>query len=70
MRTAVAQMTMTSDPELGTVIDTDAIKDENGQPLDPELDTCLRDTIDSLALPPLGPRAGKLPLQYSFRFSE
>ena len=64
---AMAQMTLTSDPELGTVIDTEAIKDSAGQPLEPSLDTCLRDAIDSLALPPLGPRGGKLPLQYTFK---
>lgn len=67
IRNATARMTMTSDPDLGTVIDTDAIKDADGQPLAPKLDECLRDTIDSLALPPLGP-GGKLPLEYTFRF--
>lgn len=70
MAGALAQMTLTSDPELGTVIDTDEIKDAAGQPLDAKLDACLRDTIDSLALPPLGPRGGKLPLQYTFNFSD
>ena len=64
----MAKMTLTSDPELGTVIDTDAIKDAAGQPLEPELDTCLRDAIDLLALPPIGPRGGKLQLQYTFKF--
>ena len=64
---AVARMTMISDPALGTVIDTDEITDEAGAKLAPAIDTCLRDTIDSLAIPPLGP-PGKLALQYSFRF--
>ncbi|HEY5946392.1 MAG TPA: hypothetical protein VIV40_12905 [Kofleriaceae bacterium] len=67
--TAAALMTMTSDPELGTVIDTDAINDADGKPLDPKVDSCLRDTIDSLALPPLG-QLGKLNIQYTFRFDE
>jgi hypothetical protein len=66
-RTAVAQMTMTSDPSLGTVIDTADILGPDGKKLGPTLDTCLRDSIDSLALPPLG-QPGKLQLQYSFRF--
>ena len=66
-RTAVAQMTMTSDPDLGTVIDTADVLGPDGKKLAPSLDTCLRDTIDSLALPPLG-QPGKLQLQYSFRF--
>jgi hypothetical protein len=66
-RTAAAQMTMTSDPDLGTVIDTADIHDPAGKTLDHTLDECLRDTIDSLALPPLG-QPGKLQIQYSFRF--
>jgi hypothetical protein len=67
MRDATALMTMTSDPELGTVIDTDEIKDAAGNPVAPKLDECLRDTIDSLALPPLGKR-GKVHVQYTFKF--
>jgi hypothetical protein len=68
VREALAQLTLTTNPELGTVIDTTEIKDANGQPLAPKLDTCLRDTIDSLALPPLGDKAGKLLVQYTFSF--
>lgn len=67
-RAAMALMTLMTDPELGTVIDTEAIKDADGAPLEAKLDTCLRDAIDSLALPPLAAKAGKLPLQYTFRF--
>ena len=66
-RHATALMVMTSDPELGTVIDTDRVTDGDGTPLDPALATCLRDTIDTLALPPLA-KLGKLPLQYTFTF--
>lgn len=64
---ATANLRLVTDPELGTVIDSDAITDADGQPLPPTLDTCLREVIDSLALPPLGPRGGTLPLQYTFR---
>ena len=64
---AAARMTLTSDPELGTVIDTEIIKDGDDRPVDPALDTCLRDVIDSLALPPLGDVGGRLQLQYTFR---
>jgi len=65
--TAAVQMTMISDPDLGSVIDTDAMLDGDGKPLAPELDDCLRTTIESLALPPLDV-GGRLPLQYSFLF--
>ncbi len=66
--TAAAMMTLTSDTELGTVIDTDGITDASGQPIAAALDECLRDTIDSLALPSLG-QTGVVKVQYSFRFS-
>jgi len=65
--TAVVTMTMTSDPDLGSVIDTDAMLDQDGKPLAPELDDCLRTAIESLVLPPLEV-GGRLPLQYSFLF--
>ena len=67
---AAARMTLSTDPELGTVIDTDTIKDGNDQPVDAALDACLRDVIDSLGLPPLGDVAGRLQLQYTFRSDE
>lgn len=66
-KTAAAMMTMASDPDLGTVIDTAAMTDASGQPLSRELDECLRDVVDSLALPPLG-QPGKLQIQYTFKF--
>jgi hypothetical protein len=68
-RVAVALMVMTSDPQLGTIVDADKLTDADGTPLDGALEGCLRDTIESLALPPLG-KPGKLPLQYSFRFDD
>jgi len=66
-KTAAAMMTMASDPDLGTVIDTATMTDASGQPLARELDDCLRDVVDSLALPPLG-QPGKLQIQYTFKF--
>jgi hypothetical protein len=65
--TATVMMTMVSDPELGTVIGDAVSLDRDGAPLRSALDSCLRDTIESLALPPLEV-GGKLPLQYSFVF--
>ncbi|MBK9036198.1 MAG: hypothetical protein IPL61_33970 [Myxococcales bacterium] len=66
-RTAAAAMTLITDPEFGTVIDTAAIHDRTGQPIDPALDACLRDRIDELALPPFG-TGGTIALEYTFRF--
>jgi hypothetical protein len=66
--TAAALMSLASDPELGTVIDTDGLTDKDQKPLDPKLEECLRDAIESLGLPPLGDHPGTVRLQYSFRF--
>lgn len=65
--TATVMMTMISDPDLGTVIDSALSIDHDGKPLTSALDNCLRDAIESLALPPLEV-GGRLPLQYSFVF--
>ena len=68
-RRPAVQMTLTGDPDVGTLIDAEELRDQDGRPLDPELDGCLRTTLGSLELPPL-PSANPLHLQYSFRFDE
>lgn len=64
---AAAMMTLITDPELGTVIDTERVTDEAGAPLPEALETCMRDAIETLALPGLD-KPGALPLQYTFVF--
>ena len=49
------------------MIDNAVVTDADGKPLEHALDECLRDAIDSLALPALV-KPGKLPIQYTFRF--
>lgn len=49
-KTAVAQITLTNDPDIGAVIDADQILDDQQAPLDPQLDACLRSTIQTLQL--------------------
>jgi len=67
--TAAAMMTLTGDPDIGTVIDADQITEEDGKPLDPKLDDCLRGTMQTLALPPLT-EGDKISVKYSFKFDE
>ncbi len=64
-RKAAARMTMISDPDLGTVVDTKVITDGTGKPVEPSLDDCMRDVIDSLALPTLG-QPGQLEVEFTF----
>jgi hypothetical protein len=49
----VAHLTLTGDPDIGTLIDAPQLKDTSGKPLPDALDDCLRDTFQSLELPPL-----------------
>lgn len=67
-RRATVQMALVGD-DVGTLIDADQLVDENGRPLAPELDACLRATLRSLQLPPLA-EGGDLHIQYSFRFDD
>jgi hypothetical protein len=65
--TAVAMMTLTGDPDIGTVIDADQMYDEHHQPIDPGVDACMRATMQTLELPPLQ-EGDSVKLQYSFKF--
>ena len=64
-RTATARMTLTGDPDIGTVIDADQIHDADQHPLDPALDACLRNTMQTLELPPLD-EGDAIQVEYSF----
>ena len=64
-RRPAVQMTLTGDRDVGTLIDAEQLRDQDGKPLDPELDSCLRTTLGSLELPPLD-TADPLHIQYSF----
>ncbi len=64
---AVALISMHGDPEVGTLIDPGEIHDEQQQPIDQEIASCLATTLQSLQLPPL--REGdSVQLQLSLRF--
>ena len=65
--TTMAMMTLTTDPDIGTVIDADQIFDDKNQPIPKALDECLRNTMQTLALPPLD-SDDQIKIQYSFRF--
>jgi hypothetical protein len=60
-------VTLTNDPDIGAVIDADQIVDDKQAPLDPQVDACLRSTMQTLQLPPLD-AGDTVKLQYSFRF--
>lgn len=69
LRQAAVQLTLTADPDVGTLIGADQLVDPDGKPLDAELDSCLRTTFSSLLLPALD-ATRDLHLQYSFKFDD
>ncbi|MEO8840089.1 MAG: hypothetical protein ABI591_07345 [Kofleriaceae bacterium] len=63
----VAKLSLTSDPDVGTIIDAHQISDDQGRPLMATFDDCLRDTIQQLALPPIAD-GGTIEVTYPMTF--
>lgn len=49
-----AHFTLTGDPDIGTVIDANQLFDDSKNALPSKLDDCIRGTLQTLELPPLG----------------
>jgi hypothetical protein len=49
-----AHLTLTGDPDVGTLIDANQLVDTTGKPLPKDFDDCLRNTFQTLELPPIG----------------
>jgi len=64
----VADMTLTGDPDIGTIIDTNGIADGDGKPLEPAFDLCLKDALVSIEMPPLS-EGGEVKVTYPFLFA-
>ncbi len=64
-RNAVVQITLDGDPDVGTLITTDAIADGTGQPVTHALDDCVRSALDGAELPPIKEGA-TLKTQFTF----
>lgn len=64
-----AHFTLTGDPDVGTVIDASQLFDENDQPLPAKLDDCMRSTLQTLELPPLGD-GDTVEVNYPLAFSD
>lgn len=64
-----ASLHLTGDPDVGTLIDADAIGDDNGTPLPAAFDDCLRSTFMLMALPPLA-EGDRIDVHYPFEFAQ
>lgn len=68
--TVLTNVLIVTDPDLGAVVSADALTDPDGKPLPAELDDCIRNMLQTFALPPLPPTDDNeflLALQLSFR---
>jgi hypothetical protein len=64
-----AKLHLTGDPDIGTLIDADALVDKaTGQPLPAAFDDCLRSTFMLMALPPLA-EGDTFEVHYPFKFA-
>lgn len=64
-----AELTLTGDPDVGTIVDAKALADSDGKPLDKTLDDCFRSTFMRMGLPPLA-EGDTLEVRYPFEFRE
>lgn len=65
-----ASLHLSGDPDIGTLIDADALVDKaTGKPLPAGFDDCLRSTFMQMALPPLA-EGDKLEVHYPFKFAQ
>jgi hypothetical protein len=65
-----AKLRLTGDPDVGTIIDADALVDKTtGEPLPEAFDDCLRGTFMQMALPPIA-EGDKLEVHYPFKFAQ
>lgn len=64
-----AELTLTGDPDIGTIVDAKALADEAGKPLDKTLDDCFRSSFMLMGLPPLA-EGDTLEVRYPFEFRE
>ena len=64
-----AHFTLTGDPDIGTVIDADKLFDNDQHALPTKLDDCIRGTLQTLELPPLGD-GDTIEVDYPLAFSD
>jgi hypothetical protein len=68
--TVFSKVAIVTDPDIGAYVDAQALTDPDGKPLPAEFDACIRDMLQTFALPPLPPTDHDqflLAFQLSFR---
>jgi hypothetical protein len=62
-----ADLSLTGDPDIGTLIDAKALTSTDGRPLPPQFDDCVRGVMQALELPPMGV-GDEFKVNYEFQF--
>lgn len=62
------ELTLSGDPDIGTLVDAKRLIDDTGKPLPAAFDDCVRSTFQVMALPPLA-EGDKLEVRYPFKFA-
>jgi hypothetical protein len=68
MMDVVADLTLTGDADIGTVVDANSLKNKDGTPVNAEFEACVRDTLVTLEMPPLS-EGGVVQVTYPFVFA-
>lgn len=66
--TVRANLSLTGDPDIGTLIDNNGLSTPDGSPLDEAFSTCLSDALAGLVLPPLA-EGEEVKVTYPFLFT-
>jgi hypothetical protein len=66
--TVRANLALTGDPDIGTLIDNNGLSTPDGAPLDEAFSTCLSDALAGLELPPLA-EGEEVTVTYPFLFT-
>src|SRR6185503_7438177 len=64
-----AELTLYGDPDVGTLVDVQSLKDGAGKALIEKMDDCFKNALQLLALPPLA-EGERIEVHYPFKFRQ
>ncbi|HEY4180851.1 MAG TPA: hypothetical protein VGM90_28595 [Kofleriaceae bacterium] len=64
----VAELTLTGDPDIGTIVDADSLKNKDGTPVNEAFGACVQDTLVTLEMPPIS-EGDVVKVTYPFAFA-
>jgi hypothetical protein len=64
----VADLTLTGDPDIGTIVDANSLKNKDGTPVNEAFGVCVQDTLVTLEMPPIS-EGDVVKVTYPFAFA-